>query len=169
MRVVLVHTTMFCDTVVTIQSRHSRDTVATRSRHSRDMVFLAFPAREHKRSTSPENCLIPRARFAKKTMSRLCRDCVATVSRLCRDCMAPTQGNFEPCFPGQGIHRTCPHTPNAKSELFIFRHWTMPQCRKIKTFGFQGCTFRCRARALYDTPKCCHLDFFNVDDLKCVV
>ena len=76
-----------CHTVAT-QSRHGRDTVATQSRHSRDMVFLAFPAREHKRSTSPEKCLIPRARFAKKTMSRLCRDCVATVSRPCRDCVA---------------------------------------------------------------------------------
>ena len=70
---------------------------------------------------------------------------------------------------GKRCDRNDSQSLHARSELFIFRHWTMPQCRKIKTFGFQGCTFRCRARALYDTPKCCHLDFFNVDDLKCVV
>ena len=85
-----------CDTVVKLQSRHSRDTVATRSRHSRDMVFLAFRAREHKRSTSPEEFTNTARTILEKnhvaTVSRLCRDRVATVSRLCRDCMAPTLG-----------------------------------------------------------------------------
>ena len=106
-----------CDTVVKLQSRHSRDTVATQSRHSRDMVFLAFPAREHKRSTSPENCLIPRARFAKKTMSRLCRDCVATVSRPCRDCVATVwhlpwaaNANKSRNLSSEGPHFTCMRT-----------------------------------------------------------
>ena len=31
---------------------------------------------------------------------------------------------------------------DAKNEQIIFRHWPMPQCRKIKTFAFQVCTFR---------------------------
>ena len=40
---------------------------------------------------------------------------------------------------------------DAKNEQIIFRHWPMPQCRKIKTFVFQGWTFRCRARSLWHT------------------
>ena len=85
-----------CDTVVKLQSRHSRDTVATQSRHSRDTVatwFFSHFVRVNIRDLLlQKNLLIPRARFSKKTMSRLCRDRVATVSRLCRDCMAPTLG-----------------------------------------------------------------------------
>ena len=60
-------------------------------------------------------------------------------------------------------------TPSAKSELFIFRHWTMPQCWKIKTFGFRECTFRCRARALYGT-KMLPFGIFNIiNEFKCAV
>ena len=64
-----------CDTVVKLQSRHSRD-----------MVFLAFRAREHKRSTSPEEFANTARTILEKnhvaTVSRPCRDRVATVSRL---------------------------------------------------------------------------------------
>ena len=41
-----------------------------------------------------------------------------------------------------GILQTRPQTPITKNEQFIFRHWTMPQCRKIKTFGFKECSQR---------------------------
>ena len=33
-----------------------------------------------------------------------------------------------------------PKNTNRKTEIFIFRHWPMPQGRKIINFGFQECT-----------------------------
>ena len=85
-----------CDTVVKLQSRHSRDTVATRSRHSRDMVFFENRARGiSKFFWRSRSLMFTRTKCEKNhvaTVSRLCRDRVATVSRLCRDCMALTLG-----------------------------------------------------------------------------
>ena len=56
---------------------------------------------------------------------------------------------------------------DAKSEQFIFRHWPMPQCRKIKTFAFQVCPFRREnewgwasiSRSCWRTPS---VDFSNL-------
>ena len=46
----------------------------------------------------------------------------------------------------------CPHTSRGTSEHIIFRHWTMPQARKIKKFVFRFSMFRCEKALVFNLP-----------------